>query len=56
MRELFGVDVSEGGLACIQARAGEAAQAQVPAIQAAVRTSAVVGSDETGACGSAKGA
>jgi transposase len=49
MRELFGVDVSEGGLACIQARAGEAAQAQVPAIQAAVRASAVVGSDETGA-------
>lgn len=49
MRELFGVDVSEGGLACIQARAGAAAQAQVPAIQAALRASPVVGSDETGA-------
>ena len=49
MGELFGVDVSEGGLACIQGRAGAAAQTQVPAIQAAVRASAVLGSDETGA-------
>jgi transposase len=49
MRELFSVDVSEGGLACIQARAGDSAQARVAEIQAAVRASEVVGSDETGA-------
>jgi transposase len=49
MHELFSVEVSEGGLACIQARAGDTAQAQVAEIQATVRASEVVGSDETGA-------
>jgi transposase len=49
LRDLFGVDLSEGGLACIQERAGAAAQARVTDLQAKIRASAVVGSDETGA-------
>ena len=49
LRELFAVDMSAGGLAAISARAGLAAEPQVAAIQAQIRQSAVVGSDETGA-------
>ena len=49
MAELFGVDISEGGLACIQVRAGEAARARMTELQAEIRASEVVGSDETGA-------
>ena len=46
---VFGVSLSEGGQACIVERAGMAAQGQAEALRDAIRQSAVVGSDETGA-------
>jgi transposase len=49
LTEVFGVTLSQGGQACIVERAGVAAQAVTDELQAAVRASAVVGSDETGA-------
>ncbi len=49
MRDVFGVTLSEGGQACIVERAGAAAQAAADVLQAEVRESAVLGSDETGA-------
>jgi len=49
LRELFGIDLSAGGQAAIMQRAGQAAQPRVAAIQAQIRQSAVVGSDETSA-------
>jgi len=49
LKELFGLEISQGGLACIVKRAGMAAEARVAAIQAEVRQARVVGSDETGA-------
>ena len=49
LKELFGVELSEGGQACILERAGQAAQPPAAAIQAELRHAAVVGSDETSA-------
>jgi transposase len=49
MADVFGVTLSEGGQACIVERAGVAAEAVARELQAEVRQSAVVGSDETGA-------
>lgn len=49
LRELFGIDLSAGGQAAIMQRAGQAAQPRVAAIQAQIRQSVVVGSDETSA-------
>lgn len=49
LAELFGIALSEGGLACIAERAGQAAQAQTEALRDEIRRSAVVNSDETGA-------
>jgi transposase len=47
--DLFSVTVSEGGQACILARAGQAAAVEATAIRQDVIQSPVVGSDETGA-------
>lgn len=49
LADLFGVSLSEGGQACILERAGTRAQGQADGLQAEVRQSAVVQSDETGA-------
>lgn len=49
LSDVFGVTLSEGGQACIVERAGQAAQVVADELQAAVRQSAVLGSDETGA-------
>jgi transposase len=49
MWELFGVSISQGGIACVSERAGEAATEQAEAIQQAVQASPVIGSDETSA-------
>jgi len=49
MTDVFGVSLSEGGQACIVERAGVAAQGQADTLRDAIRQSAVVGSDETGA-------
>ena len=46
---LHGVEISQGGIDQIMQRAGQAAASQVEPIQVAVRQSAVVNSDETGA-------
>jgi transposase len=47
--DLFGVALSEGGEACILARAGQAAAPLAEALRAQVQASPVIGSDETGA-------
>ena len=47
MRDVFGVDVSEGGEVAVLERAGEAALPEADAIGDRVRKSAVIGSDET---------
>ena len=47
MSDVFGVAVSEGGEVAVLERAGEAALPEAEAIGAAVRQSAVIGSDET---------
>lgn len=47
--DLFGVDLSEGGVGCILQRAGEAAQLQAAEIKQAVVQSQVISSDETSA-------
>jgi transposase len=49
LRDLFGVELSEGGEVAILERAGEAARPAAEAIGETVRASAVVGSDETSA-------
>jgi transposase len=49
MWELFGVRISQGGIACVSERAGVAAAQQVEAIQQAVQASPVIRSDETSA-------
>ena len=46
---LHGVDISQGGIDQMMQRAGQAALTEVATIQAVVRQSAVVNSDETGA-------
>jgi transposase len=47
--ELFGVEISEGGLSAILERAGAAAQPMAQQIGQAVRQSAIIQSDETSA-------
>ena len=49
LSDVFGVDLSQGGQACIIERAGEAAQPVAEAIREVVRHSPIVGSDETSA-------
>jgi transposase len=49
MKELFGVTISQGGIACVSERAGEAAAKQAVAIQQAVQAGPVIRSDETSA-------
>jgi transposase len=49
VHDLFGVTLSQGGLACMSERAGEAAGEQAHAIQQAIQASPVIGSDETSA-------
>jgi len=49
LRDLWGVEVSEGGLNCILRRAGAAAQPQAEQIAAQVAQSAIIQSDETSA-------
>lgn len=49
LTDLFGVSLSEGGQACIIERAGTGALGQADGLQAEVRQSAVLGSDETSA-------
>jgi transposase len=48
-RDLFGVEVSEGGVSAMLRRAGEVAQAVAATIGGQVSQSAVIGSDETSA-------
>ena len=47
--DLCGVELSEGGVACILERAGEAAQPPAAQIGQQVQQSEVIGSDETSA-------
>ena len=47
--DLFGVELSEGGVGCILQRAGEAAQPPAEEIKQAVVESRVIGSEETSA-------
>jgi len=47
--DLFGVTLSEGGEACILARAGQAAAPRAETLRLQLQTSPVIGSDETGA-------
>jgi transposase len=47
LNDLFGVELSEGGIGCILQRAGEAAQLTAEEIKQAVVESRVIGSDET---------
>lgn len=49
LAELFGVTLSEGGEACILARAGQAATAPAETLRGLLQASPVIGSDETGA-------
>ena len=49
LAELFGINLSEGGQACILERAGKAAQPVAETIRVQVLQSPVIGSDETGA-------
>lgn len=49
LADLFGVELSEGGLACIHARAGAAAAPLAEALRDEIRQGAVVHSDETSA-------
>jgi len=49
MRDLWGVELSEGGINAILRRGGEAAQPEADKIAAAVAESAIIGSDETSA-------
>lgn len=49
LADLFGVGLSQGGQACIVARAGQAAQGVADGLRDEMRQSAVVHSDETGA-------
>ena len=49
MRDVFGVEVSEGGEVAVLERAGEAALPEAKAIGAQVQQCAVIGSDETSA-------
>ncbi len=49
LKELFGLDVSEGGVAAILARAGERAEVSATALRQQVIASPVIKSDETSA-------
>jgi transposase len=49
LADLFGVTLSEGGEACILARAGQAAAPHAEALRLQIQASPVIGSDETGA-------
>lgn len=49
MRDLCGVELSQGGINCILRRAGGAAQPQADQIAEQVAESAIIGSDETSA-------
>lgn len=49
LRELFGVEISEGGQAGIMRRAGVAAQVEAEQLRQEIQRSQVVGSDETSA-------
>lgn len=49
MSDLFGVTISQGGIACVSERVGEAAGEQAQVIQQAVQASPVIKSDETSA-------
>ena len=49
MRDLYGVELSEGGVNAILRRGGEAAQPEADKISAAVASSPVISSDETSA-------
>ena len=49
LQDLHGVELSQGAINRMMARAGRAANTELKAIEAAVRHSAVVNSDETGA-------
>jgi transposase len=49
MRELCGIELSEGGINAILRRGGEAAQPEADKIGAAVAQSEIIGSDETSA-------
>ncbi len=48
LHDLFGVEISEGGQACILHRAGVAAHPVAETLRTTVQQSAVIGSDETG--------
>jgi transposase len=48
LRDLYGVEISQGGIDKIMQRGGKSALEQVVPIQAAIQQSAVVHSDETG--------
>lgn len=47
LREMFGVEISEGGISTVIARAGNLASAEAAEIREAVKSSAVIQSDET---------
>jgi len=49
LQEVFQIDLSQGGQACIIERAGQAAQPVAETIREQVRQSATIGSDETSA-------
>jgi transposase len=49
LHDLFGVTLSEGGEACILARAGQAAAPLAETLRRQIQASPVIGSDETGA-------
>jgi transposase len=49
LQDVFGLNLSQGGQACIMQRAGVAAAAVAETIRSQVQQSAVVGCDETGA-------
>ena len=49
LREVFGLEISEGGISTIIARAGHLASAEAAEIREAVKSSAVIQSDETSA-------
>jgi transposase len=49
LADLFGVPLSEGGEACILARAGQAAAPRAETLRLQLQASPVIGSDETGA-------
>jgi transposase len=49
LREIYGLEISEGGISAIIARAGNLASAEAAEIREAVKSSAVIQSDETSA-------